>query len=298
MRSSIPRRATASRPPTALGPTARQHSCSAWPATQVEHYRCRTSTRCGPTPSAFTFAIGGPSATTSRSTMARGGVLPDAGPTRPRHRALRSHHQQGAALWHRRHTHRLRHQGRRRAICSARGRRLSHGGQVGLPRGLWPDQRSVLWDRDRSSELPDPDAAQCRITRRPDAGRDAGGGDSRDHRAASREWHHRHSGNYAWGGYPKDFKRGYIQSWNFTVQRELPWKFTGQIGYVGTHSTRQLGLRDINAGQVIGAGEDGRPLVVAYRPHGDYHFPAACRIRAVPTQCRRSCIGGSPTASA
>ena len=71
-------------------------------------------------------------------------------------------------------------------------------------------------------------------------------------------------GNYAWGGYPKDFKRGYIQSWNFTVQRELPWKFTGQIGYVGTHSTRQLGLRDINAGQVIGAGEDGRPLVVAY----------------------------------
>ena len=66
--------------------------------------------------------------------------------------------------------------------------------------------------------------------------------------------------NYAWAGYPKDLKRGYIQSWNFTVQRELPWKFTGQIGYVGTHSTRQLGLRDVNAGQVIGAGEGGRPL--------------------------------------
>ena len=70
--------------------------------------------------------------------------------------------------------------------------------------------------------------------------------------------------NYAWAGYPKDLKRGYIQSWNFTVQRELPWKFTGQIGYVGTHSTRQLGLRDINAGQVIGAGEDGRPLEALY----------------------------------
>ena len=62
----------------------------------------------------------------------------------------------------------------------------------------------------------------------------------------------------------KELNRGYIQSWNFTVQRELPWKFTGQIGYVGTHSTRQLGLRDINAGQVIGAGEEGRPLQQQY----------------------------------
>ena len=70
--------------------------------------------------------------------------------------------------------------------------------------------------------------------------------------------------NYAWAGYPKELNRGYIQSWNFTVQRELPWKFTGQIGYVGTHSTRQLGLRDINAGQVIGAGEEGRPLQQLY----------------------------------
>ena len=70
--------------------------------------------------------------------------------------------------------------------------------------------------------------------------------------------------NYAWAGYPPELNRGYIQSWNFTVQRELPWKFTGQIGYVGTHSTRQLGLRDINAGQVIGAGEGGRPLQQQY----------------------------------
>ena len=65
-------------------------------------------------------------------------------------------------------------------------------------------------------------------------------------------------------GYPKDLNRGYIQSWNFTVQRELPWNFTGQVGYVATHTTRQLGLLDINAGQVIGAGEDGRPLLQQY----------------------------------
>jgi hypothetical protein len=70
--------------------------------------------------------------------------------------------------------------------------------------------------------------------------------------------------DYAWTGYPKNLHRGYIQSWNFTVQRELPGGFTGQIGYVATRSIRQLGLVDINAGQVIGAGEDGRPLVARF----------------------------------
>jgi hypothetical protein len=70
--------------------------------------------------------------------------------------------------------------------------------------------------------------------------------------------------DYAWQGYPKDLDRGYIQSWNVTVQRELPWHFTGQAGYVATRTTRQLGLLDINAGQVIGAGEAGRPLLTKF----------------------------------
>jgi hypothetical protein len=70
--------------------------------------------------------------------------------------------------------------------------------------------------------------------------------------------------DYAWTGYPKDLDRGYIQSWNFTVQRELPWNFTGQAGYVATRSVRQLGVVDINAGQVIGAGDEGRPLLAKF----------------------------------
>jgi hypothetical protein len=57
-----------------------------------------------------------------------------------------------------------------------------------------------------------------------------------------------------------DFKRGYIQSWNFTLQKELKWGFVGQAGYVATRSTRQLGYLNINAGQVIGAENNGRPL--------------------------------------
>jgi hypothetical protein len=59
---------------------------------------------------------------------------------------------------------------------------------------------------------------------------------------------------------PTDFKRGYIQSWNFTLQKELKWGFVGQAGYVATRSTRQLGYLNINAGQVIGAENNGRPL--------------------------------------
>ena len=59
------------------------------------------------------------------------GVLPASDPTRPRHRAVRRHHQQGAALRHRRHTHRLRHQGEQDAVRPARGHGLSHRRQRG-----------------------------------------------------------------------------------------------------------------------------------------------------------------------
>ena len=70
--------------------------------------------------------------------------------------------------------------------------------------------------------------------------------------------------DYAFGGYPEDLNRGYIESWNVTVQRELPWKFTGEIGYVATHTVRQLAHLDFNAVQTIGAGDDGKPLQALY----------------------------------
>jgi hypothetical protein len=59
---------------------------------------------------------------------------------------------------------------------------------------------------------------------------------------------------------PKNFDRGYIQSWNFTVQKQFLGNLTGQAGYVATRSVRQLGYLDVNSGQVIGAGNAGRPL--------------------------------------
>jgi carboxypeptidase family protein/TonB-dependent receptor-like protein len=59
--------------------------------------------------------------------------------------------------------------------------------------------------------------------------------------------------------YPDHQMRKYIQSWNLTVERELPLQFTGQIGYVGTRSVGQMGFININAG-APGTGNAGRAL--------------------------------------
>lgn len=59
--------------------------------------------------------------------------------------------------------------------------------------------------------------------------------------------------------YPGKITRGYIQSWNFTFERRLPGSLVSTIGYVGTQVTHQSADRDINSGQVLGAGNAGRP---------------------------------------
>lgn len=57
------------------------------------------------------------------------------------------------------------------------------------------------------------------------------------------------------------FRRGYIQSYNFIVQRELGAGFVISSGFVGTRSIRQaLTYFNYNAGLVPGAGNAGRPL--------------------------------------
>jgi len=53
--------------------------------------------------------------------------------------------------------------------------------------------------------------------------------------------------------------RGYIQSWNFTIEKRLPSSIVASIGYVGTNTIHQLGDLDINSGQVMGLGNAGRP---------------------------------------
>jgi len=59
--------------------------------------------------------------------------------------------------------------------------------------------------------------------------------------------------------FPQEFKRGYIQSFNLTVQRDIGWGFTAQAGYVGSRAIRQTANVNINAGEV-GQGNAGRAL--------------------------------------
>jgi hypothetical protein len=58
--------------------------------------------------------------------------------------------------------------------------------------------------------------------------------------------------------YGGEIHRGYIQSWNFTVERKLPLDLVTSVAYVGTQTTHQFADLDINAGSP-GSGNGGRP---------------------------------------
>jgi hypothetical protein len=45
---------------------------------------------------------------------------------------------------------------------------------------------------------------------------------------------------------PKNFHRGYIESWNVFLQQDFGARLVGNIGYVGTHEVRQISSIDIN----------------------------------------------------
>lgn len=57
---------------------------------------------------------------------------------------------------------------------------------------------------------------------------------------------------------PKNFDRGYEESYNFTIERELPGGFTAQAGYVGSRTIRLANDVNINA-STPGGGLAGEP---------------------------------------
>ena len=59
------------------------------------------------------------------------------------------------------------------------------------------------------------------------------------------------------------FRRGYIESYNLTVQRQLPLNLVTTVAYVGTHAIRQISSVNINAAPP-GGGAAGRLLNTAY----------------------------------
>jgi hypothetical protein len=63
--------------------------------------------------------------------------------------------------------------------------------------------------------------------------------------------------------YADTIHRGYIQSWNLSYERKLPFDVAGTVSYVGTQTTHQLVDRDINAAEP-GGGRAGQPLYPAF----------------------------------
>ncbi len=54
-------------------------------------------------------------------------------------------------------------------------------------------------------------------------------------------------------------RRGYIQSWNFIIEKELPWKMVASAGYVGTATVDSFADWNGNAA-APGTGQAGQPL--------------------------------------
>ena len=57
--------------------------------------------------------------------------------------------------------------------------------------------------------------------------------------------------------------RGYVQSWNLTVERRLPQNIIASVAYVGSHSVHLLADNDINAGSP-GSGTAGLPFAAQF----------------------------------
>lgn len=51
---------------------------------------------------------------------------------------------------------------------------------------------------------------------------------------------------------PGPFNRGYVESWNLTVERQLPSSFLLSVAYVGNHYVHEFNGRDLNAAPLFG----------------------------------------------
>ena len=56
------------------------------------------------------------------------------------------------------------------------------------------------------------------------------------------------------------FKEPYVASWNFAIQRALPWNLALDVAYVGNHGVDQPAQYNLNASTTLGADIQGQPL--------------------------------------
>lgn len=70
----------------------------------------------------------------------------------------------------------------------------------------------------------------------------------------------------------KNFREGYVQSWNVAYQRTLPMNFTFEAAYVGNRGVRIPMPFNLNSGRVLGAGAAGRPYFARFGRNVDTNF--------------------------
>ncbi len=63
---------------------------------------------------------------------------------------------------------------------------------------------------------------------------------------------------------PLNYKNGYVESYNFAIQRVLPYGFTIDMAFVGNHGVDIASAVNLNAGIVIGAGTAGQPYYTKF----------------------------------
>jgi outer membrane receptor protein involved in Fe transport len=63
---------------------------------------------------------------------------------------------------------------------------------------------------------------------------------------------------------PLDLSEGKIHAWNVAFQRQLPWKFAGEIAYVANRAHGVLARFDLNAGMTPGLDNAGRPYFARF----------------------------------
>ena len=67
---------------------------------------------------------------------------------------------------------------------------------------------------------------------------------------------------------PSGLREGTLHSWNVAFQRELPYRFTVDVAYVGNRGVNIVMDVDTNAGMVYGAGNTGRPQFATFNRTG------------------------------
>jgi hypothetical protein len=96
--------------------------------------------------------------------------------------------------------------------------------------------------------------------------------------------------------FPQDYRRGYIESFNFTVQHEIGSGFVVQAAYVGSRAIRQTAIVNVNSSDQAGGGNSGRLLFQKFSRTADIKdmMPfSTANYNALQTQVTRRMGSGS-----